>query len=221
MAMGAPAQPMVLTRPLPPMAGNAAPAPISYSAAPSYNTAPMAGNAPFRTFPSVGNGGGEVRGGQGNVQVEEARRVPLSMDTAPAPAAVPAYPVPIAPPVSLSPSATLGQKTIWAEIGYFPDMQTALAYWAVYRQGHPDFPVVRTRVSAPLRMSTGPVTLRVGPFAQEKVVNILCSSLAAPNADGSNPSANLRCGRVMDMGVAATTTPGTGYLPDSRYNRAN
>ena len=159
----------------------------------------------------------------GNVQVEEAKRVPLTQGTVPPPMPVAAAPLPApnaampaAAPVStipamLSPSSTIGEKTLWAEVGSFPDNQTALAYWEQYRRSNPDFPVVRVRVASSVqaqRHGNG-VNLRIGPFSHESTVSHLCETMPNPNDD-------LRCGVVTDMGVASAMQP-QGTLPASRY----
>ncbi len=157
----------------------------------------------------------------GSVHVEEAKRVPLSQ--APMPQPMPVTATPLAPPAAmptaaapalpamLSPSATIGQKTLWAEVGSFPDNQSALAYWEQYRRTNPDFPVVRVRVASSVmqqRHGNGDVNLRIGPFSRESTIEHLCETM--PNQDET-----LRCGPVTDMGVASAPQPGT--LPASRY----
>lgn len=155
-------------------------------------------------------------GAPGSVRVEEARRVPLTENTQPpAPSYNPAVPV-----LPLSPSATLGQKTIWAQMGPFADTQDALAFWDQYRQQHPDFPVVRVRVTSSLLAQNHGDTsqwLRIGPFAREGFVSSLCAGMV--NAQGEPLREGLRCGRVIDLGVASTGTRMPGYLPGSRYSR--
>lgn len=163
--------------------------------------------------------------GTNNVTVGEAKRVPLStmspvllrgqqMDASRAPIASQLPQIP--PPVSLSPNATLGEKTLWAQIGLFKDAQDALAYWAQYRQTHPDFPVVRVRVNnnyqAALR-GHPEVSLRVGPFAREGALRHLCASIREGERE-------LRCGTVVDMGMAGQINgPREGFLSGSRYRR--
>jgi hypothetical protein len=145
-----------------------------------------------------------------NIRVEEAKRVPLSASTAPA------IPAPSLPAVNLSPSSTLGQRTIWAQIGQFTTPQDALAFWNQYRQTHPDFPVVRVRVTTPVSAQTrgiALVNLRVGPFAKTEFVNNLCASI--------DPNQGMICGAIADMGVAVNpyATHGAGQLSSSRYKR--
>ncbi len=154
-----------------------------------------------------------------NVRVEEAQRVPLTQQTTP--------PLPVAPSivppnavVSLSPSATVGQKTMWAQLGPFADAPDALAFWDNYRLAHPDFPSVRVRVTnavSALNRGDNRQWLRVGPFAREGYVSALCASLLTP--EGQPVRAGLQCGRVVDMGVASSGDRVPGYLPGSRYKR--
>lgn len=160
----------------------------------------------------------------GNVKVEEAKRVPLTeakpvtSNTVSKPAVLP--PVATTPqeqrPVSLLPSSTLGQRTLWAQIGQFNTPQDALAYWEQYRQTHPDFPVVRVRVvSSVMQQMHGNtrVSLNVGPFARDGFIRNLCATVTTPNA-------TVKCGKVADMGIAANAQPpGAGYLNGSRYKR--
>ncbi|MEJ0010288.1 MAG: SPOR domain-containing protein [Alphaproteobacteria bacterium] len=83
----------------------------------------------------------------GNVRVGEAQRVPLSQQNPQptVPTMVASVPAPTSLPttqqaVSLYPSSTLGQKTLWAQVGMFPDAQSALAYWGKLPPGAPGFP---------------------------------------------------------------------------------
>lgn len=154
----------------------------------------------------------------GSVNVEEAKRVPVT-DMSMPPAQQAAVPViqhaqptpPIQPVVSLSPSATEGQKTIWAQVGPFANNDAALAYWTGYRQGHPDFPVVRVRVITPYQMP-GQAWLRVGPVTREGFVKNLCASITKES--------KLRCGTVSDMGMATSLQkPKYGFLTPARYKR--
>lgn len=207
-----PPAPMIQAQPLPPQALPPQPL-MPQPVFPSFPARPPVPQAsaqitPFKPFPSVPAGGGEiVAANQGNITVEEARRVPLTESTA-----APLMPMAVQPPVVLYPSATIGQKTLWAQIGQFRDTQSALAFWDSYRQMHPDFPVVRVRVVASFRQGAdGPVSLRVGPFARQAFINSLCFTLADQE--------NLRCGSSMDLGIAATMRNTPGYLPGSRYNR--
>lgn len=158
----------------------------------------------------------------GNVKVEEAKRVPLTEEKkepikivqAP-PATPPLATSPQAQPaVSLLPSSTLGQRTLWARIGQFKNPQEAFAFWEKYRQTHPDFPVVRVRVvSSVLQQKHGNdrVSLNVGPFAREGFIRNLCTSIS---------SSDVSCGHVTDMGIASRAQPpASGYLNGSRYKR--
>jgi len=159
--------------------------------------------------------------GNGNVNVEEAKRVPVTetveapVQAAPAVAAAPALPA-----VNLLPSSTTGQKTLWAQIGQFNDSEAALVFWENYRRTHPDFPVVRVRIASSLQQQESGndrVWLRVGPFAREGFINSLCSSIA--NNENQAIQAK-RCSSVTDLGIAAKPgAAGSGYLSGSRYKR--
>jgi hypothetical protein len=155
----------------------------------------------------------------GTVQVEEAKRVPLTevmaapqvAEVAPSVAAIPV--VPVQPDVALNPSAMEGQKTVWAQVGPFADNASALAFWANYRQTHPDFPVVRVRVTTPMQQQmrgSSQSWLRVGPVSRVAFVKNLCGSLPVES--------NLRCGTVADMGFASSpSAKPIGFLQKSRY----
>ncbi len=154
----------------------------------------------------------------GTVQVEEAKRVPLTEVTAAPQVAEVAAPavavpvVPVQPDVALNPSATEGQKTVWAQVGPFADNAAALAFWANYRQTHPDFPVVRVRVTTPMQQQmrgSSQSWLRVGPVSRAAFVKNLCGSLPVES--------KLRCGTVADMGVASSSSAKPGFLQKSRY----
>ena len=150
-------------------------------------------------------------GGGPNVEVEEARRVPVS------PVMHPTQPPPfVQAPVVMQPSATEGVKTLWAEIGPFASNDDALAYWANYRQDHPDFPVVRVRVTSSYQAMLHGVNyyaLRVGPIAQRAFVKALCNSLAKRD---NGPE--LQCSAVSDLGSSTPLQPTQGLLPASRYS---
>ncbi len=157
-------------------------------------------------------------GNTGIVKVEEAKRVPVTESIAVAPVSAPVAPVAattaLQPPVALNPSATHGLKTVWAQIGPFSDGAAAYGYWAAYRQTHPDFPVVRVRVTNPYQQQlrgNGETWLRVGPVMREGFVRSLCA--------GVPKEGTLRCGVVTDLGVAAATQRTPGMLPASRYAR--
>ena len=152
----------------------------------------------------------------GSVQVEEAKRVPVTQATlAPQSVAAPvavALVAPMQPAVPLNPSATDGLKTVWAQVGPFSDGDAALAFWANYRQAHPDFPVVRVRVTSPLQQQvrgSSQAWLRVGPVMRAGFVKNLCAGLPMQTT--------LKCGTVSDMGSSSRTAP--GILSGSRYYR--
>jgi len=143
----------------------------------------------------------------GDVNVEEAKRVPLTETRVAAPRSF------ALPTADLLPIATLGKKTLWAQVGQFNDTQSALAFWDRYRVAHPDFPVVRIRVISSYQLQQrGDASkwLRVGPFAKEESIANLCASF------GENGP---RCGLVTDMGVASGVNRTPGLLPESRYRR--
>ena len=160
----------------------------------------------------------------GTVQVEEAKRVPVTTT----PVMPPPPPVPMQPtlpppfvqsPVSLVPTATDGMKTIWAQIGPFANNEEALAYWGTYRQNHPDFPVVRVRVASSYQQlirGVNSYTLRVGPMAQRAFVSSLCKSLEeVPEGQPKVPSK--QCGMVSDLGGSSSLVRTPGMLAPSRY----
>ncbi len=165
----------------------------------------------------------------GQVQVGEAKRVPLTSATvippAPMPPAaqpMPAVPMAIAPwqpAVPLQPSATEGQRATWAQIGPFVDGSQAMAFWYGYRQRFPDFPVVRVRIATPYQVARGsiaPVWLRVGPVTRDGFVRTLCAT-AVPATE--SPSA-LRCGVIADLPTAsAAFKQHAGRVPFGRYVR--
>ncbi len=161
----------------------------------------------------------------GNVRVGEAQRVPLSQATVPQPVmALPAPPMAAAIPApgpALSPSSNLGVKTLWAHVGQFADAQSALAFWDQYRRSHPDFPVVRVRVTSPLQSlnhGNDKVSLRVGPFAKEASIRTLCTTIQQQQAQVKTD--RLICGSIVDMGISSRVGGArNGFLPGSRYQR--
>lgn len=227
MAAPAPAAPPapILPPPPAPLVGKGAIAPTMSTAASLRTPAPVITPEPTGTLgapaPIV------ISDAPGNVRVGEAQRVPLSQATVPAPVpAMPAPPAPTvltpgAPAVALHPNATLGQKTLWAHVGQFVDAQAALAFWDQYRQSHPDFPVVRVRVTSPLQSlnrGNDQVSLRVGPFAKESSIGNLCKTIQDGQRAKDMPQ--LMCGPITDMGIANRVGGArSGYLPGSRYNR--
>lgn len=152
--------------------------------------------------------------GDGLVEVEEAKRVPLT-ESKPIVGAPLHQLKPSAPTVSLLPSSTVGLKTLWAHIGPFNDPQIALAFWENYRLTHPDFPVVRVRVVSSVQNQSHDNTkvgLRVGPFGRSAFISTLCESIEDED--------KIRCGLVKDSGVAGSAGDSMqGYLNGSRYKR--
>jgi hypothetical protein len=162
-----------------------------------------------------------VQGTPGGVQVGEAQRVPLSdaEKIPPAPAEFPASVIGVNEAADSStrspfvpPSSAVPQKTLWAQIQYFDDQQTALAFWDAYRKLHPDFPAVRVRVTsslAALQRRDERVTLRIGPFAAQGFVRMLCKHVES--TDDSLFDKNLECGSIVDLGASANA-----YAPRER-----
>jgi hypothetical protein len=143
--------------------------------------------------------------GSGAVQVEEAKRVPISHENKPkkkpAPVISPvvAQSAPTNVPVVRSPSNSMLNKTLWAHIGQFDTPQAALKFWENYRKINPDFPVVRVRVTTSYvaqQSGTQQFSLRIGPFSNQKFVDTLCES-------NQVRSIYLDCRTVNDMGVSA------------------
>lgn len=142
-----------------------------------------------------------------NVQVEEARRVPLTsgvdgpiVASPPPPVIASSEPTSVAP--ADLPSQTQYNRTLWAHISYFDDAQKALAFWEKFRTANPDFPSVRVRVtSAYVAQQAGNsvVSLRVGPFGNLGFINELCENDLIDDED-------LTCRNVTDVGSAANST---------------
>ncbi len=140
-----------------------------------------------------------------NVQVEEARRVPLTSDAP----IVPAPPPPViasSEPASVAPadlpSQTQYNRTLWAHISYFDNAQKALAFWEKFRAANPDFPSVRVRVTSAYvaqQVGNSVVSLRVGPFGNLGFINELCENDLIDDED-------LTCRNVTDVGSAANSS---------------
>lgn len=243
--MAAPQPLSPLPQEMPPMAAAPAPMPaapllppppaptLGRGAIPSNSTAASL-RAPAPVTPPESTGSLQtpapivIGDNTGNVRVGEAQRVPLSQATVPAPVmALPAPPAAMTPASiptpgpALSPSATLGQKTLWAHVGQFVDAQSALAFWDQYRRSHPDFPVVRVRVTSPLQSlnhGNDKVSLRVGPFAKEASIRTLCTTIAQQQQQTQGD--RLICGSIVDMGISSRVGGArNGFLPGSRYQR--
>lgn len=161
--------------------------------------------------------------GSGAVEVEEALRVPVTQNLpAPPPPTTPSVASSTAPIVQASqmPSESGAEKTLWAQLGTFPNAQAALAFWDKFRNANPDFPVVRVRVTASymaIQKGDERVALRVGPFMKHAFINALCTSEQVNDAD-------LECMRMTDMGVSANPYLGreaqTKSYQAGRYGRA-
>lgn len=242
------AEPLPLPPPPAPLMARTATAPAAAPAAtvaPTAGTvqsaplpAPAANGTPFKSGPSVvaNSKANEVRPvttpavivpATGNVTVAEAQRVPLTelnnVPIAPVTGSVASPIAPSEPVISLKPSSTIGVKTLWSQVGYFKDAQTALAFWDNYRRTHPDFPVVRVRVTQPYQIATrglGNVSLRVGPFGREASIRNLCASIDDIEDKEEKGIKGIRCGMVTDMGIASSARGTAGFLPDSRYKRS-
>jgi len=221
------------TQPVAPVQG--VPAPVLAVPVAPESTGSITSNtlppAPFKKGTSVPPGGGENFSRPddgGEVQVGEAQRVPLTQaqQLAPMESVSPIEPAakvigvneapevadntPPPPPATAvePPSSMANQKTLWAHIHYFPDQQAALSFWDGYRNAHPDFPVVRVRTTSSLiaqQQGDMRVALRIGPFAQQGFINILCNSVRT-----SNPQ--LQCGAITDMGASSNA-----YAPRDRF----
>lgn len=224
MAAPAPAPSPMLPPPPAPTVGKGAVSIAGSTAASLRAPAPVIAPEPLGTLQSPQTPPPIVIGdNNGNVRVGEAQRVPLSQATVPQTLpAPPAFGAAIPAPVpALSPSSNLGQKTLWAHVGQFSDAQAALAFWDQYRRSHPDFPVVRVRVTSPLQSlnhGNDKVSLRVGPFAKEASIKTLCTTISQQQTQTKGE--RLICGSIVDMGIASRVGGArSGFLPGSRYNR--
>lgn len=201
--------PAPLSAPMQQMHMTSAPAPEPIPTAPMNVLAPEP--VMVNTLPAAGQ-----------VSVEEARRVPLTESNSPTGAMrvqemTPPPAIPLQPDASLSPSSTDHEKSVWAQIGPFPDNSAAMDFWSDYRAAHPDFPVVRVRVVTPFQMQVrgeGQSWLRVGPVMTKRFINALCGSLVTPG----KPSA-LTCGVVTDMGIFPSARNRQNVMKRSRYRR--
>lgn len=244
MPMPQPPVPPVLAEQPPIQSG---PAPVLAPVAPE-STGTIASNnlppVPFKKGVSVTGKGGEdftapksdltispaiapsTATANGDVQVGEAQRVPLSasqqapVEQLPAkvvgvneePALADNMPPPIPATPVAPPSSGAIQKTLWAHVHYFPDQQAALSFWDTYRRAHPDFPVVRVRTTSSLvAQQSGDlrVSLRIGPFAQRGFIDSLCESF-------DDMDSNVECGAITDMGASANA-----YAPRDRMVQAS
>lgn len=197
-----------------------APAPVVPAAAPQASPFATASN---ETLSRMGKPA-PIAAGNGDVKVGEAQRVPLTQSgeamfqpsgsaISPPDATTPIFPPGIQPPppplaspeVALPPSQPMG-KSLWADIGRFRDPSTALSYWDSYRNAHPDFPVVRVRVTQSyVQKSRGneSVSLRVGPFAKQQSLAYLCRTI---NENERQPE--LSCNEVTDLGISSAQATG-------------
>ncbi len=152
---------------------------------------------------------GMLSGGSQDVAVAEAIQVPLSEQQQ----AMPVQPVRVQSVAEMQslgmPSMSAASKTLWAQVSYFPDQQSALGFWENFRAQNQSLPPLRVRITSPYMMSGGEkrVSLRVGPFAQGSHINQFC---------GQVPD-NLRCNVVADLGASTSARYDRGALPESRY----
>jgi hypothetical protein len=155
------------------------------------------------------------------VNVAEAIRVPLSGAQSVQPAPAPRV-VTREPGVGGYPSYNPEFRTLWAQINYFPDQQTALAFWDEYRYRNAESTrAVRVRITQPYYFArSGRVSLRMGPFAELDDVRNLCAAATSTGRD-------LKCALVKDMGssASAATPRGTsnyrGYEEGKRLQNWN
>lgn len=192
-----PVQPMpapsIRSAPLPQIQAAVVPAPLASMPQPVVPIMQPPVNVPPPPTPVVSRAG---------VSVEEAKRVPLS--------ATPLRPV--QPSLSMSPSVTEGTKTVWAQIGPFANATSAYAYWANYRQTHPDFPVVRARVVSDYQQKIHGVDksyLRIGPVTRKGFVSYLCSAVSSES--------HLQCGTITDLGLASAMDVSDDAFQSQRY----
>jgi cell division protein FtsN len=143
----------------------------------------------------------------GNVTVEEAQRVPLSADVLPPPPPPPppetSAQLTLASPEVTLPASQPMNKTLWVQLGTFPDAPSALAFWDGFRNTHPDFPVVRVRVIQSYGQRVrgdSKVSLRVGPFARQESIAYLC--------DQQKENRKLTCARIVEMGMSSSMIDG-------------
>lgn len=129
------------------------------------------------------------KGGDADVKVSEAVRVPLSQDEQP-------EAQPQKPSASMgTPSQTMTGRTLWAQINYFDSQQAALSHWDGFRKAHPNFPAMRVRVTKPYKVDSAEpkISLRVGPFAEGDQLKAFCSEAVLPG---------LECSTISDYGSA-------------------
>lgn len=156
---------------------------------------------PKTLAPALSRDANVVKDGEAAVEVAEAIRVPLTQKVAPPPIAESSISLPGSGKLKKlgMPSGDTGdEKTLWAQIFYFGDQQTALAYWEAFRAENPSFPPVRVRVTQPYAAKLGGekrVSLRVGPFNRADMVTGLC--------DEVEDSADIGCKPVAEMGKSA------------------
>jgi len=166
----------------------------------------------------------------GRVEVAEAVRVPLSVSatnaarsgisaTPPATMAAPKAAGRVRPFFGYGgfPSQSFSKQTTWAQLGYFPDDQTAYTYWDKVRETYPDITgALRVRVTKPYttaqRNGSSRVSLRVGPFPSQADMETICKVTR---------QASLDCTSLREMGnstgaYAERTRGGDRYLSD-RY----
>lgn len=152
-----------------------------------------------------------ISGSSQGVAVAEAIRVPLTEQrNAPAPAQAIGVTTPAQVSALGMPSLTVRDRTLWAQVSYFPDQQSALGFWESFRAQNPDMPPLRVRITSPYMLSneSSRVSLRVGPFAKLENVNYFCGNVNVEE---------LSCRLVSDVGTSTSARFDRGALPDSRY----
>jgi hypothetical protein len=141
----------------------------------------------------------ETSSANGDVEVSEAVRVPLSETL-----------VPPNPPVEVSPlsepekaAATAGAG--WLNVATFPDESSAAAFWKGVRQAAPGKTAsLRVRIARPMLSHGGPATaLIIGPFAGQGSAADFCRDVIEPRG------VPVRCHFDGDQPAATATTPST------------
>lgn len=197
-------QPLPSTLPSPGTSDTAEPEPLAAAPVP----APME----LAPVPALANMDSSERG---NVNVAEAVRVPLTqpnqfvqpqrISTAPGQLGV----------LKGYPSQQFHQKSLWAQLSYFEDQQSALAYWEQFRMSNPGMPPLRIRITRPYNLvSTGEsrVSLRVGSFVNGTDVGSFCRA---------NAASDLHCQVIKDLGSSATANQPRYREPYNRYAGRN
>ncbi len=141
-------------------------------------------------------------GERANVTVAEAVPVPLSQAQDRMPEALPRR------ALGLPSQQTPRRKSLWAQLRYFADQSSALAYWQQVQQAMPDLPPMRVRVTTPYLSHSAAhrVSLRIGPFARADRVLAFCEQVQ---------SERVTCQPLADLGTSASRRASLA----SRYER--